>query len=360
MRDALKRICDLQPFYSAENTPQMQERGRILRDSLKPAIEAMQRPLSAALGPFGGDFLVEASDGIGRKTELPWVRFCSQSMSPSPTEGFYSVIHFSTDGTAIHITACCGSSRFHHGSSVPLPDAELDAQTSWARGVIIQSFGNLEPFIDAPDFGARRKLPISFQRATVISKKVDYSDIVKADIEGLLEQAAGRLRAIYNAQAMGRDLTEADQSELEIAAVLNPKRSKSFRQGYGLPAAARREVELRAMYLAEEWLREHGYEVKDTSATASFDFEARRGEEILKVEVKGTTSDQVDAILMTKNEVDLHRNEKGSTALIIVSQIRLVQVDGIYAVEGGKPEIMIGWDIDNWQLEPTAFRLSRR
>lgn len=63
---------------------------------------------------------------------------------------------------------------------------------------------------------------------------------------------------------------------------------------------------------------------------------------------------------MTKNEVDLHRNEKGSTALIIVSQIRLVQTNGKYAVEGGKPEIMIGWDIDNWQLEPTAFRLSRR
>lgn len=93
MKDALKKICELQPYYFA-NTPEMQERGAQLRGVLKPAIERLEPLLASALGRFGKGFQVDASDGIGRKTELPWVRFCSNAMSPNPTEGFYSVIHF--------------------------------------------------------------------------------------------------------------------------------------------------------------------------------------------------------------------------------------------------------------------------
>jgi hypothetical protein len=99
--------------------------------------------MSASLQTFGVDFHVDASDGIGPKTELPWVRFCSLSMSPSPTEGFYCVTHFSTDGSAVHVTVGCGSSRFQKGSSVPLPDSELNAQTSWARRVVVEEFGTI-------------------------------------------------------------------------------------------------------------------------------------------------------------------------------------------------------------------------
>lgn len=133
MHDTLQRICELQLAYSPDNTPAMQERGRLVRSDLKADIEGLRAPLAAALAPFGGDFLVEASDGIGRKTELPWVRFCSRKMSPNPTDGFYCVTHFSTDGSAAHVTVGCGSSRFHKGSSVRLPNHELDAQTDWAR-----------------------------------------------------------------------------------------------------------------------------------------------------------------------------------------------------------------------------------
>ncbi|TIO30409.1 DUF3578 domain-containing protein, partial [Mesorhizobium sp.] len=227
MHATLERICRLQPQYSAENTPAMQERGRLVRADLKTELEGLGPRLAAALGPFGGDLLVDASDGIGRKTELPWVRFCSRSMSPNPTEGFYCVTHFSTDGSAVHLTVGCGSSRFHKGSSVPLPDHELDAQTDWARRVVIEEFGTLVPFDDPADFGATRRLPVSFQRATAISHRVAYSDIRATDFGELFDQAAQRLRPIYAAQAIGRDLTDADQRELEIAATLNPVNRRS-------------------------------------------------------------------------------------------------------------------------------------
>jgi hypothetical protein len=97
----------------------------------------------------------------------------------------------------------------------------------------------------------------------------------------------------------------------------------------------------------------------DVSATKSFDLEAAKDGKILKVEVKGTTGDQTDAILMSRNEVVLHRNEKGKTALIIVSGISLNAEHEKYVGSGGSVECLIGWDIDAWVHEATAFRLTR-
>ena len=113
------------------------------------------------------------------------------------------------------------------------------------------------------------------------------------------------------------------------------------------------------MEIAEKWLMDNGYEVLNCSASQPYDFEVQNGGKSIKIEVKGTTSDQANAILMTKNEVDLHISERGSTGLIVISKIRLSRRGGKYEASGGDPEIMLGWDIGTWELEPTAFRLSR-
>ena len=113
------------------------------------------------------------------------------------------------------------------------------------------------------------------------------------------------------------------------------------------------------MRLTRGWLEIEGYRVTDTSANYPYDFEAVRADLTLKVEVKGTTSDNPDAIFMTRNEVELHRAEKGSTALFIVSGIRLLTADGEREAVGGDLEVFIGWDIDKWQLTSTAFRVEK-
>lgn len=359
MWEDLARVCELQPLYSSQNTPAMRERGEILRHRIKPAIEELSGVIAPLLGRFGDDFSVDASDGVGRKTELPWVRFCSSSMSPAATQGFYFVMHFSTDGSAVHFTIGSGSSRFKNGEFVLLPSREVEAQTIWARAVILDELGTLAPFEDPAEFGATRPLPKAFERATVISHRVEKADLETTDLTALMTLAAERLKPIYEAQATGRDLSPADIQEAENDSATNPTRKGSRRQGYGLSVEARRAVELRAMDLAREWLEIEGFRVSDRSATASFDFEARREEEVFKVEVKGTTSDFADAILMTRNEVDLHRAEKGKTCLIIVSKIKLSHdARGIMASEG-EIEVDMGWDIDTWMKEPTAYRVSR-
>ena len=76
MKQTLKRICELQPFYSPDNTAEMKERGKLIRKELSAEIGSIQTLLTSKLGLYGTDFDISSSDGIGRKTEAPWVRFC--------------------------------------------------------------------------------------------------------------------------------------------------------------------------------------------------------------------------------------------------------------------------------------------
>lgn len=348
MRETLRRICELQPAYSSENTPEMQERGRLIRHVLPDSIRALQEPLSASLGAYGSDFYVEGSDGIGRKTELAWTRFCSEEMSPRPTDGFYVVLHFSTDGSGVNIAVSCSSSRFHNGYSIVLPPEQLDERCKWARKVVLEDRGSLEPFTDINDFGAKARLPKSFERACALVKMVAYDDIEDAVMERHMTEAAEMLRAIYAAQRQGRELSPADQTELEILDITRPTANVRKGQGFGLTAKERKVVELRAMEISEEWLHSQGYRAKNTAATKPYDFEATKGDDILYVEVKGTTSDVADAIAMTHGEVALHRREKGKTALMIVSGVRLDRDSNQPRASGGTLEALIGWDIDDW------------
>src|SRR6056297_479999 len=141
-------------------------------------------------------------------------------------------MHFSTDGSAVHFTLGCGSSRFKGGEFVLLPKGEIERLTAWARSVVEERLGTLDPFSDPHDFGATRPLPKQFERATAMSKRVAYDDLAKTDLEELLVLAADRLRLIYEAQSTGRDLPPADLEEAEIEAVLRPLRPVSRRQGY--------------------------------------------------------------------------------------------------------------------------------
>jgi hypothetical protein len=99
---------------------------------------------------------------------------------------------------------------------------------------------------------------------------------------------------------------------------------------------------------------------KDVSRTASFDFEALKNGQTIKVEVKGTTNESGDALLMTQNEVNLHRSQKGHTALVVVTHIELVNQAGKPIAHGGKVQVEVGWGIDAWEVAPIAYRLLRR
>ena len=113
------------------------------------------------------------------------------------------------------------------------------------------------------------------------------------------------------------------------------------------------------MSVTKSYLVELGYEVTDTSSKHSFDFLAVKGEESIKVEVKGTTAVEVDTVLMSKNEVNLHRREAGQTALAIVAGILLTERGESARADGGSLEYIYPWDIQLWTVTPLAYTVSR-
>lgn len=360
MKDTLRKICRLQPMYSSSNTPEMQERGRLIRSELAGELRAQMPSLQKAFDSIFDDLAVEGSDGIGRKTEAPWVRLFSRTMSPNPREGFYVVIHFAADGSAVFVTVGCGSTIWSGGDLRPVSDDELKARTSWARLVVQQRWKTLSPFEDEIVLGAKAPLPRTFEKATAFAKRIPASELLSADLELLLFSAAERLGEIYLAQLEQRDMSPGDQDAASIAAIAKPLRKRAGRQGRGLTAEERQAVERRAMVMAIRYLEEKGFKCQDTSAIESFDVLAKKAGETLMVEVKGTTSDICDSVLMTKNEVDLHRRHKGTTGLLIVSSIKLSLDGNKSTAEGGKVEALLYWDIDEWISDPIAFQVSRK
>jgi hypothetical protein len=361
MKSTLQRICELQRAYSSTNTPEMQERGALIRQTLPQEFRRLETRVRSALGQYSNEFDIGASDGIGRKTEAPWVRICAKSMSPAPTNGFYTVVHFARDGSAVFITVGCGSTVWTaNGDLKAVSDKELGTKTSWARQVVSEQFGTLEPFSDIISLGASAPLTRTFEKATAVAKRIPFEELDDLNFENLLVQSVERLRVIYAAQSSGRDLTPSDAAAFELQKISSPTKVLPKGQGFRVSAEDRALIEWRAMDLARAWLEENGYSVSDKSKTASYDFEAVRNDEITKVEVKGTTSDQADAIFMTRNEVDLHRAEMGKTGIIIVSNIRLEKSGGKAIAAGGTLHVDIGWDIDQWVIEPMAYRVARR
>lgn len=333
----------------------MAERGVLIRQTVPNALRGWRTELAGALGVFGDDMGIEGSDGIGRKTEAPWVRIFSQRMSPAPTEGFYVVLHFAADGSAVFVTVGFGSTVWRNGDLKSESDGELRRRRDWGRGVLMARFGDLAPFTDPIVLGAKAKLPRTFEKATVVARRIAVTDLEIADFRAALTAAAERLAEIYTAQVLGANM--GDVVERELAAASRPQR---FGQGFGLNAAQRSAVERRAMVVARQALIGHGYKVKDTSKTKPYDYEATGSGGKIKVEVKGTTSDVADVIVMTSNEVALHLSEIGATALIVVSKIRLVGGKAEPKADGGEVAVEIGWDIDTWDRAPLAYRLRRR
>jgi len=75
--------------------------------------------------------------------------------------------------------------------------------------------------------------------------------------------------------------------------------------------------------------------------------------------VKGTTSELCDSILMTRNEVELHWQEKRRDRTFDRFPIQLVRSDAAPSASGGVVEALMQWDIDQWVLESIAFQVRR-
>ena len=363
LSDTIRKIASLQPQYSSENTEPMQKRGRLIRQTLPSQLAEYRERFRARLGAFGDSIDFEGRDGIGRKTQAPWVRIFSRELSPSATTGFYMVIHFSVDGSRCFVTVGCASTTWDSdkGDLVKSSYKDIQRKVDWARAVVGRAKIDFSAFSDMIDIGSELTLPKSFEKATAFCQAHSVSGLTDDALLGAIDSAMNILSAIYKSYSDLEDLSSAEISKIEIESVVNPrKKSAASRQGYGLNAKERRAVEIRAMEVVRKYLEGLGYTLKDESSTQSYDYLASKGDLVTMVEVKGTTSPNADAVLMTANEVRLHLDGSERTALAIVSGISFVSRGDMPVCAGGKLEYRDPSAIDGWKIEPTAYMVRRK
>jgi hypothetical protein len=104
-----------------------------------------------------------------------------------------------------------------------------------------------------------------------------------------------------------------------------------------------------AEYYGESW------SVEDVHGRESYDLVCRRGNEEMRVEVKGTTTDGTEVIL-TPNEVE-HARTYRHTALFILSNISLDRAeDDAIVASGGVRHVFDPWTIEDGVLQPIGYR----
>lgn len=356
MHDTLREIIALQEEYSATKTPAMERRGGLIRTTLPDEIRSIGPQLRAALGSYGDDADAQGKDNMGQMARIPWVRWFSRSRSPSATHGWYVVYLFHPDASGVSLCLSHGSTQIDGSAFVNRSDAEVAELMAWASSVVGGAFAGDATVRQGISLGGF-DLARAYERTTVFSRFYP-SGAVPADavLEADLLRFMVPLRKLYDAQERGLvpGATSPDLQDLrdEVEKFTAPLKNRPKGQGRGLSAAARKLVEMHAMGHARQWLKDEGFEFDDVSATDSCDFRARRHGEDWVVEVKGTTGGP-GSVLLTRNEVVLHRNSHPRNALLVVHGISLAD-DGT-KVSGGELTAFSPWALEEERLSPVCY-----
>lgn len=170
-----------------------------------------------------------------------------------------------------------------------------------------------------------------------------------ADIDALLDRLFDYAFVIEQAKRAKR---EEPRLPALPAPEVEPRRQRG--QGYAVDIEAKTAVERHAMERARAHFAALGYEVEDHSDRASYDLLARKNDEQVWVEVKGTRGDG-SAVLVTANEVEHARSHHPHLALVVVMGISFRREPKPTAT-GGEVVVYWPWDPDEHRCVPTAFR----
>ncbi|MBW4043558.1 MAG: DUF3883 domain-containing protein [Acidobacteria bacterium] len=140
-----------------------------------------------------------------------------------------------------------------------------------------------------------------------------------------------------------------DDDDLIATEVDDAASLPATRQGFMASSAVRKAVEEHAVELARKYFASLGYAVETYGKP--FDLLCSREEDTLYVEVKGTQGSGAE-ILLTRGEVNFHRNNPGKMALFVTSGI---EVSSEGQASGGHSIIKMPWVIDVESLTPYIF-----
>jgi len=170
----------------------------------------------------------------------------------------------------------------------------------------------------------------------------------------ITDERADQLEELWSNHLVGigrNGSPEVSDAIAAVESVSNPRR----KFGRRFTAAENAAIEERALLVTREHFEnELGYSTKDVGKIASYDVHATKGDQVVKVEVKGTTTDGAGVVL-TRNEVNLHRAEHPNNALAVVCNIALDRSGAQPVATGGELVLVMPWEINEGGLIPIAY-----
>jgi hypothetical protein len=249
----------------------------------------------------------------------------------------------------------------------------VEAEIVWqAHGTVGRAAGRatrrpgwLHPLVDFTDLEA----PVTLERLREIEPSIRLiRDRLATEIAGPLyyPYALSDKRPLRTTQGylvkFPADLVDAIP---ELRAVLDPENGRSAPRsrsgvtragtGYQSDLEVRRALERHAVDWTMAHYKELGYSVEDVGAVRSYDVEARNGDELFQLEVKGS-SGTATTVELTRGEVE-EAWTSGCSVLVVVDEISWARThDGAVKTSGGRPRIWAEWAPEEDRLVPVSYR----
>jgi len=362
----IREVLELQEKYTSKNTPAMQRRGILVRKEIASSLNDNLDRFRSNYEITIEDLWVQGKDGDGNKAEIPWVRLGSKELSPSAMKGWYVVFLFSATGSNCYLSLG-HSSMIYEGDSIekryqrPLAPELANKMMNWGREKLQLNEIRVPRLKFKMELEAKGILAEAYNRTSLCgfeySKNAIPSDEqIISDVEFLLQM----LSKIYLLQETDATIpgTESPEHQEAVAAIsqaagkdlTGPRRQGRSR----LPQAHKKVIEEHAVEVAMKLLAKKGFtNIEDVGKNHSYDIAAKMHGVEFYIEVKGTIS-LGEKVVLTKNEVLLHREECPNNALIVVSQIDLDRSEPPSA-KGGRVLFISPWQIEDSDLEALGY-----
>jgi len=353
----LRQILELAPQFKKDeaDNPAMEKR-ELLLAALRTEIEA-----HLVQGNLDPNLLqVRAGGRQSLYSPVPWVRIFDPEHAPTAQTGFYIVLLFAADGSAVYLSLNQGTSEFRSNKMRPILDDDLLLnRTAIARAAIdewvtrVTTAGTVE--IDlrgetAPVGPESKRRARNYELANIYAYRYPVAELptddsFRADLEELLVL----LWALENA-----DLTTptAFVSQLPKRQASPNTSRPSMRQGRQLNEKIRRLIEKTAEDRAVAHYETNGWTAERVGQfKLGYDLKCTKQDVELHVEVKGTSGKGID-VTLTPNEVS-HCRTCPHMALVVVRQIEIGDDETVK--ETGVMKIFEPWSIDDSRLIPSEY-----
>lgn len=344
----------------------MQRRGVLIRREIASSLNENFDRFKSNYETAIEDLWVQGKDGEGNKAEIPWVRLGSKELSPSAMKGWYVVFLFAATGSNCYLSLG-HSSMIYEGDSTekryqkPLPPELANEMMQWGREKLQLNEIKVPRLKFKMELEAKGILAEAYNRTSLCGFEYSRQNIpndeqIISDVEFLLEM----LSRIYRLQETdatipGSESPEHQEAVAAIAQAAGRDLTGPRRQGRSrLPQAHKKVIEEHAVEVAIKYLKEKGFtNISDVGKTHSYDIAAKLNGVDFYIEVKGTMS-LGEKVVLTKNEVLLHREEHPNNALIVVSEIDLDRTEPPSAT-GGRILFISPWKIEDSDLEALGY-----